>query len=791
MNIVLNKRKNNIKQHKEINIIRILPKLLAALLMAQLVGSYLFLFPAKEAKAIGTNYYVDNTITDVYVASATCDYTTYNPATFSTSTGSSCVYKTLADINAKSFAGDDIIFLRRGQTWAERILPASSGTSGHQITYDAFGSGAAPSITGLSGATAAIHTNSKNYLTFQHLFISNTTGSSNYSLDVSSSTGIVVNYCNISDSQTSNTGVATAGTNASVTINNSLISGNGLYGVDVEGTTPTVSINNSMVISNTSYGLKRGTGTLTYTNCLVTGNNATPAYNTNGTLTDGGGNLVEKVSKVISYKGTNTILLAFTSDDADTTSWNAYAAALLPYNFHFNMFPSPCMYGATGCFTDTASLVALSAAGHEIGAHGWSHSLLGQTTAFAITSTNTSPTVNVDVAGGNIILDCAGSPCANKVTYALGNYTYNQATGTVTGFKAAVAGKGWTITTGTGMSDAMKLTALTDSGGAQAVPYSPLLDVSAPNYAYWSHEVADTAAWISSITGITPVSEAYPGGTGTPFTAGLETWLLGQGYTSGRTTDGIFGSLSSVNVYELSNYTLATFLGTGTESVVRGNTNHVIEWCKSRACYITLLAHTTAAMSAAQLGWMADEINKAGGSMVTMSQLIAAIKADHSTSDNKTYTKTYPDISNYALSSNSPAINAGSTISGFTTDYVGNPIVGTPDIGLYEFQAPAAPTSLVQYKSDGTTAISSGGWTKETSAVLKFSMSSTNTSDFLTPYVEIRANATPFTNTMTNAGTVVAYSGSPVTGSVTVTGLVDGTIYHWQASATNSASIGS
>lgn len=105
--------------------------------------------------------------------------------------------------------------------------------------------------------------------------------------------------------------------------------------------------------------------------------------------------------------------------------------------------------------------------------------------------------------------------------------------------------------------------------------------------------------------------------------------------------------------------------------------------------------------------------------------------------------------------------------------------------------APAAPSSLAQYKSDGTTAISSGGWTNQTSAVLKFSMSSTNSSDSLTPYVEIRPNATSFTNTMTNSGSGVAYSGSPVTGSVTVTGLTDGTIYHWQASVNNSIGLSS
>ena len=45
-------------------------------------------------------YYVDNNITDTYVASAMQDCTTYNPVTFETTGGTASVFKTMADINA-------------------------------------------------------------------------------------------------------------------------------------------------------------------------------------------------------------------------------------------------------------------------------------------------------------------------------------------------------------------------------------------------------------------------------------------------------------------------------------------------------------------------------------------------------------------------------------------------------------------------------------------------------------------------------------------------------------------
>ena len=56
--------------------------------------------------------------------------------------------------------------------------------------------------------------------------------------------------------------------------------------------------------------------------------------------------------------------------------------------------------------------------------------------------------------------------------------------------------------------------------------------------------------------------------------------------------------------------------------------------------------------------------------------------------------------SNFALSPFSPAIDAGTTISGLTTDILGNPLYGTPDIGAYEYQRPY---------SIGAQKISSGG----------------------------------------------------------------------------------
>ncbi|MFC1623250.1 fibronectin type III domain-containing protein [Patescibacteria group bacterium] len=98
--------------------------------------------------ASATTYYVDSSIVDTNTESATPDFATYDPVTFSVGTGSSSVFKTVADINAFSGLqpGDSILF-RRGQIWREQLVVPASGANGNVVTFGAFGSGSRPRIT--------------------------------------------------------------------------------------------------------------------------------------------------------------------------------------------------------------------------------------------------------------------------------------------------------------------------------------------------------------------------------------------------------------------------------------------------------------------------------------------------------------------------------------------------------------------------------------------------------------------------------------------------------------------
>jgi hypothetical protein len=110
-------------------------------------------------------------------------------------------------------------------------------------------------------------------------------------------------------------------------------------------------------------------------------------------------------------------------------------------------------------------------------------------------------------------------------------------------------------------------------------------------------------------------------------------------------------------------------------------------------------------------------------------------------------------------------------------------------------QNPVAAASLEQYRANGTTVIASGGFTTDgvsTNVVLKFDMSDPDGSQTLTPWVEVRPNATGFSTACGTTLAGVMFSGAAialpnpgavVTASVNVTGLTAGTTYHWRACA--------
>ena len=63
-------------------------------------------------------------------------------------TSASAAWKTLAKVNAQALAPGDSVLLKRGDVWNESLVASTSGTQASPITFDAYGSGLAPNLTG-------------------------------------------------------------------------------------------------------------------------------------------------------------------------------------------------------------------------------------------------------------------------------------------------------------------------------------------------------------------------------------------------------------------------------------------------------------------------------------------------------------------------------------------------------------------------------------------------------------------------------------------------------------------
>jgi hypothetical protein len=82
--------------------------------------------------ASGTTYYVSSSLG--------------NDTNVGTSTASP--WKTMAKVNGQTFVAGDSILLKRGDVWNESLVPPGSGAAGNPITFDAYGTGTPPNLTG-------------------------------------------------------------------------------------------------------------------------------------------------------------------------------------------------------------------------------------------------------------------------------------------------------------------------------------------------------------------------------------------------------------------------------------------------------------------------------------------------------------------------------------------------------------------------------------------------------------------------------------------------------------------
>jgi|GEM_PF-3495168 len=636
------------------------------------------------------------------------------------------------------------------------------------------------------------------------------------------------------------------GTGVSNVFLNCVISSHGQgMGVNLYDNASTTTFNNCLINGSVNVSVMVNAGTVSYFNNCVFTANGTNTYNaftigTSGGIINTSNSLIQGPSlrpqAIISgtdgtytWNSTNDIINAFpyftrtkanlgyvllTTDDLTNLDYFTSIAnyAKDTYGIVLTIFVDNT---ANINSTQKSKLQTLVHAGHEVGLHTRNHSDLALANALSLTYSGANTNMAMTISSSGTTLNVTGtSDTHGPIDLTSSSY---DTLGELCSYISTWSNYTCSLTdTGSGNGQASEFSVdLKDAttnlirNVAVSIPYD---DNTGPSNRRYTDEISGAIAELesaihedASLSSYTVKTMAFPYNSSS---TAVINWIKANtnllatrssSYSAVR-PDKVW--LNNLNLYNIDKEEerVDTY-GTGYSLLTLAQQKSRIEQSArvmatsvSNGYIMGMLNHNEATgLTIQEFDWYLDELVKYKQLYNYQITTLADIANQIRTSGNWTdagggfWTRSFSGSDNFSPLYLSPLINAGTTVGGRSSDMLGNPLVGTPDIGPYEYQAPTAPSSLAQYHSDGTTTIDPGDWTSETSVVLKFSLSSANPTDSLTPKIEIQPSDTAFSGTATHTGATVDYTGSPVTGTITITGLTAGQSYHWQAQVSNAA----
>lgn len=448
---------------------------------------------------------------------------------------------------------------------------------------------------------------------------------------------------------------------------------------------------NNGIIMNAGYAngakyalFEGGTGAATCNNCIVLPNVADLAKISTGDWT-----LTNCLYKNPMFKsGRRPAIAVFGVDDYGNLAYMQMVAAKLQgYGWR-----GTYALNKSASLSDYTPIQALVSAGHTIAAHGDSYSnLMTDRTGLSMTYAGAATAADCAVTGAGDY--ATGLSCVNDSVKVIDLDLTLAANNTIDKVVAVV-----NVGTATHGYTAAKRN--TDSGNAVASKYlkTQSLDVKAgaknfdlDDTRVFKGEMRDVKAALGTGIGSTVNGWVCPGnGSDAP----MRSALLSYGFTGAR-GDGTTSThlMSSINIFNITPVSLYSLFGNdanpqNTANKVESYVASTMEYLKYIGGIKFFYAHTTSELSAAGWDALLAEVNKSGIQVMTLDAAVAYLKTydpsgDVATADSLTYTRTMVDAADYSLRPGSPAINAGVDVS-LTTDFLGKPIRGVPDIGAYE-----------------------------------------------------------------------------------------------------------
>ena len=483
-----------------------------------------------------------------------------------------------------------------------------------------------------------------------------------------------------------------------VDFNNCLFVGNDVIVMTLMWNAPmSVYIKNSIFTANTESGgykiLSRSTGTGTYTayNSILMPASRWGDTNNWDAFVDGGDNLFVS-PKLVSHKSSEYSWIGFEIDDRGNFDfWKELMDYANPKGF----------YGTTNL--DAVEIVTevewqemalYIDAGNDIATHGRRSIDLVETQTMTITgpaeSTISISCNQTDNSSDNWTgtFTCKESEIT-VATFDLASDDYNtiyklaNAINSISGWSASPFNS-W-------VNNANSLSLNDITNQSVSSEYTVLWEMEK----LWYYEVAEAKKIIEDNIGA--YNEGWKcWGFATPFatwSSALKSWAIDDSnFAPAGTT--AFKYLRTGSSWDLENVELGDFGLGGNPSSVYGTTNterNLTAFAESlahNAGYGTIGGHNEGGIDFWKgLVDILDDLEYVTGKTLRGAAEEITTSGNWTNSSGTTWTRTFTDNSDYNLQWNSPAIDAGTDLS-LTTDYAGNNIYGTPDIGAYEYQPP-------------------------------------------------------------------------------------------------------
>lgn len=467
------------------------------------------------------------------------------------------------------------------------------------------------------------------------------------------------------------------------TITNVTVSAPGLYGLRAQGT---VTVSNSIFVGASQSGLSRVSGTLTYDHCAIVGNGGGPwalEKETEGDPIDGGGNLTFGLRDVLPFA--NPGLVTMMSDDGDDSYW-AWLSAVMD-EFEKRRCPGfgSCPFGIA-MMAGRASFANYQprAPKHDLISHTWSHIYansdfdgtddLGVTIRYVGAGSAATLTISANGVPRKLTTTVTGGPGGENLDLNLHAPAYD----TISELCTYINGRTGSYT----CSRTTLANATCHSTGFNSVVSADIKTVAVTTYLNQERterdELRSSAAWIRSLYN-DPTREvvlAWPGGERN---SRADSWVKDAGITAclgteqrgdvfwGDWPDGCLPRFSIKRFHGLSN-----FLPIAQRVALYSATNG------GRSAILFEHPPTTGWMTAAEMGRFLDALLAAGVQYSTPSAI--ALDWQHAKKRPMVYARLTP-------AAGSVLIDAGAAWAGMpASDAAGNPILGRPDIGAYEFQ---------------------------------------------------------------------------------------------------------